>query len=79
MAIRKNFFLERELAQAAQGGGEVTVPGGVHEPWGCGTEGRGQQALVGVRGRLDYMILEVFSNLSNSMILSFTAIFGLGE
>ena len=30
------------MAQAAQGGGAVTVPGGVQEPCGCGTEGRGQ-------------------------------------
>ena len=26
------------MAQAAQGGGGVTVPGGVAEPCGCGTE-----------------------------------------
>jgi len=26
---------------AAQGGGGVTVHGGVPEPWRCGTEGRG--------------------------------------
>ena len=24
---------------AAQGGGGVTIPGGVQEPWRCGTEG----------------------------------------
>jgi len=30
------------VAQAAQGGGGVTVPGGVPEPCGCGTEGHGQ-------------------------------------
>jgi len=29
------------VAQAAQGGGGVTVPGGVPEPCGCGTEGHG--------------------------------------
>ena len=29
---------------AAQGGGGVTVPEGVPEPWGCGTEGCGQWA-----------------------------------
>ena len=29
------------MAQAAQGGGAVTIPGGVPEPCGCGTEGRG--------------------------------------
>jgi len=35
------------VAQAAQGGGGVTVPGGVEEPCGCGTEGRGQWARWG--------------------------------
>ena len=29
------------LAQAAQGSGGVTVPGGVQEPWRSGTEGHG--------------------------------------
>ena len=29
------------LAQTAQGGGGVTVPGGVQEKGGCGTGGRG--------------------------------------
>ena len=32
---------------AAQGGGAVTIPGGVQEPCGCGTEGRGQWAWTG--------------------------------
>jgi len=27
------------VAQAAQGGGGGTIPGGVQEPWRCGTEG----------------------------------------
>ena len=30
------------MAQAAWGGGEVTVSGGVQEPCGCGTEFSGQ-------------------------------------
>jgi len=30
------------VAQAAQGGGGVTIPGGVPEPCGWGTEGHGQ-------------------------------------
>ena len=38
------------MAQAAQGGGGVTVPGGVPEPCGCGTEdvvsGHGGDGLV---------------------------------
>jgi len=45
----------KAVAQAAQGGGGVTVPGGVPEPCGCGTEGHGQWAwcdglLVGPDG-----------------------------
>ena len=32
------------VAQAAQGGGGVTAPGGVQEPQSCGTEGCGQWA-----------------------------------
>ena len=38
------------MAQGAQGGGRVTVPGGVHEPWRCGTEGRGEWAWLGRAG-----------------------------
>ena len=38
------------MAQAAQGGGGVTIPGGVPEPGGCGTEdmvsGHGGDVLV---------------------------------
>ena len=56
------------MAQAAQGGGGVTVPGGVPEPCGCGTEdvvsGHG-----GMGWRLDQVILEAFSSLNDSMIL----------
>ena len=32
------------MAQAAQGDGGVTVPGGAQELWRCGTEERGQWA-----------------------------------
>jgi len=35
------------VAQAAQEGGEVTVPGGVQELCGCGTEGHGLWARWG--------------------------------
>ena len=52
---------------AAQGGGGVTIPGGVPEPWGSGTEGCGQWARWGGLG-LDLVILEVFSNLNDSGI-----------
>ena len=40
--IRKNFFSEH----VAQGGGGVTIPGGVQELWRCGTEGLGLVAIV---------------------------------
>jgi len=43
---------------AAQGGGGVTVPGSVPEPWRCGTDmvtGHGGDGLG-----LDWMTLEVF-------------------
>ena len=53
---------------AAQGGGGVTIRGGVPEPWGCGTEGCGQWARWGGLG-LDWVISEVFSNLNDSMVL----------
>ena len=54
------------MEQTAKGGGGVTVPGGVPEPWRCGTEGRGQWAWWDGLG-LDWMILELFSNLCNSV------------
>ncbi len=41
---------------AAQGGGGVTVPGGVPELWGCGTEGRGGDGLMVVLGELSGLI-----------------------
>ena len=57
------------MAQAAQGGGAVTVLGGVEEPCGCGTEGCGQWARWDGVG-LDLVILEeVFCNLNDTMIL----------
>ena len=54
------------LAQAAQEGGEV--PGGVHKPWRCGTEGHEIAVTVGMCQQLDYMILESFPA---SMILCY--------
>ena len=47
---------------AARGAAGVSVHGSVPEPWGCGTEGRGQWAQWGGLG-LDLGISEVFSNL----------------
>ena len=45
--IRKNFFSETEVKQGHRLPREVTIPGGVHEPCGCGTEGRGWWAWWG--------------------------------
>ena len=57
------------LDQAAQGGGGVTIPGGIQKMCRCGTSGHGL-AGTGVLGwRLDLIILEVFSNINISMIL----------
>jgi len=60
---------EWSVAQVVQGNGRVTVPGGVPELWRCGTEGHGQWATLVVGGWLDWVILEVFSNLNDSVIL----------
>ena len=62
------FILQKShqaLEQTAQGGGGVTIPEGVPEPWRCGTEGCGQRARRGGMG-LDLVISEVFSNLNYS-------------
>ena len=48
--ILETFLLRNRgaaVAKAAQGGGAVTVPGGVPEPCGGGTEGCGQWARWG--------------------------------
>ena len=48
---QEKFLLRKSdnaLAQAAQGSGGVTIPGGVQETWGCGTEGHGLVGMVGV-------------------------------
>ena len=43
----KNFLSESVVRywHSCQGGGGVTMSGGVQELWRCGTEGRGQRAL----------------------------------
>ena len=48
------------LELAAQGGGGVTVPGGVQK---SGTSGHGLVGVVVLGGWLDSVILEVCSNL----------------
>lgn len=47
------------LAQGGQGGDGVTDPGGVLEPWTCGTEGCGDRVQWGWVG--------VFSNFNDSV------------
>ena len=74
--IRKKITLWKSgeaLAQAAQGGG-VTIPEGVQETWRCGTEGPGLVVMAVMDWWLDWMILEIFSNLNDSMILFFDEI-----
>jgi len=58
------------VEQAAQGGGEVTIPGGVQKTCGWGTLGHGLGGMVVLGGWLDLMILEVFSNLNHRIIES---------
>ena len=64
---KETFLLRKSgnaLAQAAQGGVGVIIPGGVQEPWRCGTWGHGQWAWWDGLG-LDLMILEFFSNFNS--------------
>ena len=49
--LGKNSQSVEALGQAAQGGGDVTIPGGVPELWGCGTEGRDSVSMVRVGQR----------------------------
>jgi len=46
LGIRSNFFSKRVVMQwhGCPGSGGVTVPRGVWEQWGCGTEGHNQWA-----------------------------------
>ena len=53
----------KALGQAAQGGGWVTITGGVQKTCRCGTSGYGLVGMVLLGWWLDFMILEVFSNL----------------
>lgn len=61
--IRKNFSTEGVLdtGRVAQG---VTIPGGVQGTTGCGTECSRQGDKVGIGHRLDSMISDIFSNLT---------------
>ena len=49
LGIRNNFFSERAVRLWHRLGG-ATIPGGVPEPCGCGTEGCGQWARWGWAG-----------------------------
>jgi len=51
------------LEQAAQGSDGVIIPGGVQKTCRCGTLGYGLVGMVVFGWQLDFMILEVFSNL----------------
>lgn len=51
-------------------GDGVTTPGGVHETTGCGTWSHSFVDKMVVSQRLGFIILEVFSNLNDSMILN---------
>jgi len=55
-----------DSGRGCPGGSGVTVPGGTQKTWRCGTEGHGQWAWwSGLE--LDLVILEAFSNLSDSV------------
>ena len=65
-------FLQKSseaLAQAAQGGRGVTNQGGVQEAFTCCTERYGLVRNIGDRWTVEDNDREVFSNLSDSMIL----------
>jgi len=57
------------LEQAAQGSGGVPIPGGVQKTCRCGTWGHGLVGMVVLGGSWDLVILEVCSNLNDSVIL----------
>lgn len=58
------------LGQVAQGSGGVTNPGTIEEKCRCGSEGHCLVLDLAVLAQhYDMMILKVFSNLHNSMVL----------
>ena len=65
LAVRNNSFSQRAVRQwhSCPGSGGVTVPGGVPEPWGCGTAGRGKWAILAVGRQLILVILGDLSGL----------------
>ena len=60
------------LEQTAQASGGVMIPGGIWKMWRCGAYGHDLVVDLVVWGLcLDLMILKVFFNLNDSMILVF--------
>ena len=57
------------VAQAAKGGGRVTMPVGVQEPCRCDTEGCGQWAWWGGRLGVGLDDLRSLSNLNHSFLI----------
>lgn len=57
------------VAQAALGGGEVTIHGGVQDPWGMLHWGMWLVTVVGYGLELDLGIFEVFFNVNDTVIL----------
>ena len=57
------------MEQAAPGGDGVTIPGGVQEVCRYGTEEHGLVSMMRMGWWLDLMILVVFSNFNDSVIL----------
>jgi len=72
------FLSGQALDQAAQGSGGVPIPGGVQKTCGWGTSRHGLAGIVVLGWRLTLMILEVFSNLNDSVILWFCECSKLG-
>jgi len=64
--VRKNFFTEwvvRHRNRLLREVVESTIPGGVQKTCRCGTSGYVLAGMVVLGWQLDFMILEVFSNL----------------
>ena len=57
------------MEQAAQRGGGVTVPGGIQEMFRAVLRNMVYWKILMIGNWLDWMIMEVFSNLGDSMIL----------
>ena len=60
------------MAEAAQGGGGLTIPGGAQGRSEYGNEEAWLAGMMGMGWWLDEMILVVFSNFNSSMILLYS-------